>query len=341
MNLFYKLALASLLLTFIGEIKSEPLGTTGKISGVIADAKDGSRLAGAIISVEGKNLRTGSDDNGQYAILNVPVGTYSVKCTYVGYETLIQTDVKVSADLTTDLDFKMDVKVLQTDTVEIIAKRNVLNTETSGKIISSEFIENTGIRGIENIVAKTSGVVQDEKGGSINIRGGRTGESSIVIDGVVTNNPLDRGSTAFVSNSALQELAVLTGGFSAEYGNVLSGVVNVTTRSGTANYSGSVEIISDVIAGDYIKTKSQGYNVYSASLGGPIIPTKKLSKFWSLFGSYERTFNLVDQPIPTDIAEMWFEDGILKNFSRSGHSWTGKTNIDISAVTKGKLNINL
>ncbi|HJY63549.1 MAG TPA: TonB-dependent receptor, partial [Ignavibacteria bacterium] len=294
-----------------------------------------------VISVEGTTLRAGSDDNGQYAILNVPVGTFSVKCTYVGYETQIQNNVKVSADITTTVDFLLEVGGIKTDTLVIEVKRRTLPTETSGRIIGTEFIENTGIRGIENIAAKTSGVVQDEKGGNINIRGGRTGETQIIIDGIVTNNPLDRGSTANVSNSALQELAVLTGGFSAEYGNVLSGVINVTTRSAQTNYTGSVEIISDVIAGDWINTTSQGYNVYSASLGGPVLPMKKLSKYWNLFTSYQRDFFLVDQPVPMDVAKLWAPDGILPNYTREGHSWSGKSIVSIDEMTKGKIKLNL
>ncbi len=318
----------------------EIYGTTGKISGVVRDDK-GELLIGARVEIEGTQFRAGTDDNGQYAMLNVPVGTYSVKCTYVGFESQIQKDVKVSADITTEINFTMSQgSGVVLDTSVIIAKRKTIDNG-SGKIIGSEFIDNTGIRGIENIVAKTSGVVQDEKGQNINIRGGRNGETQIIIDGIVTNNPLDRGSTANVSSGALQELSVLTGGFSAEYGNVLSGVINVNTKSAQSNYTGSVEIISDVIAGDYIKTKSQGYNIYSATLGGPVIPTKKLSKMWSLYGSYEKSMNLVDQPIPTEFAEMWADDGILPNFSRNGQSWTGKTIISISEMTKGKVNMTL
>jgi outer membrane receptor protein involved in Fe transport len=341
-NYFFLALLMTLMLdtsdTFSGVF--EPFGTTGKIAGIVRDDK-GQVLAGARVEIEGTQFRTGSDDAGQYAILNVPVGTYSVKCSYIGLETVIQNDVKVSADVTTPLDFTLGEKSITIDsTIEVIAKRKTIDG-SSGKIITSEFIDNTGIRGIENIVSKQVGVVQDEKGQNINIRGGRTGETQIIVDGVVTNNPLDRTSSVSVSNNALEELAVLTGGFSAEYGNVLSGVINVTTKSAQETYSGAFEMVSDVIAGDYISTKSQGYNIYSASLGGPVIPTKKLAKYWSLFGSYERLFNLVDQPIPTDIAEMWFDDGILKNFTREGHSWTAKTNVSISEMTKGKTNINL
>ena len=317
----------------------ELFGTTGKIQGVVRDDKGG-LLIEARVEIEGTQFRTGTDENGQFAILNVPVGTYSVKCSYVGFEPQIQKDVKVSADITTEVNFTMSTGGVTIDTLQVIAKRKTIDNG-SGKIIGSEFIDNTGIRGIENIVAKTSGVVQDEKGQNINIRGGRNGETQIIIDGVVTNNPLDRGSTASVSNGALQELSVLTGGFSAEYGNVLSGVINVTTKSAVTNYTGSVEVVSDVIAGDYINTKSQGYNIYSVSLGGPVIPTKKLSKYWSIFGSYEKTFNLVDQPVTSSVAELWADDGILPNFSRSGQSYTGKTIISIDEMTKGKVKLTL
>lgn len=317
----------------------EIYGTTGKIQGVVRDDKGG-LLIDARVEIEGTQFRTGTDENGQYAILNVPVGTYSVKCSYVGFEPQIQKDVRVSADITTEVNFTMSTGGVTIDTLQVIAKRKTIDNG-SGKIIGSEFIDNTGIRGIENIVAKTSGVVQDEKGQNINIRGGRNGETQIIIDGVVTNNPLDRSSTASVSNGALQELSVLTGGFSAEYGNVLSGVINVTTKSAQEKYTGSIEAVTDVLAGDYIKTKSQGYNIYSVSLGGPVIPTKKLAKYWSVFGSFERTYNLVDQPVPTEIAELWSTDGILPNFSRDGSSWSGKTNISIDEITKGKVKVNL
>ncbi len=336
MRLFNHFFLALLLIFTIATVDLISQ-TTGKITGVVRDDK-GELLIGARVEIEGTQLRSGTDENGQYAILNVPVGTYSVKCTYVGYELQIQSGISVSVGITSNIDFTMSQGGVVLDTTVIIAKRKVV--DNSGKIIGTEFIENTGIRGIENIVAKTSGVVQDEKGQSINIRGGRDGETQIIIDGVVTNNPLDRGSTANVSNGALQELAVLTGGFSAEYGNVLSGVINVTTKS-APTYTGSVEVISDVIAGDYINTTSQGYNIYSVSLGGPVIPTKKLSKYWSVFGSYEKTFNLVDQPVSQDVAKLWSADGILPNFSRNGQSWSGKTIISISEMTKGKLNLTL
>ena len=65
----------------------------------------------------------------------------------------------------------------------------------------------------------------------------------------------------FIPNNLLQEITVLTGGFGAEYGNVFSGVINVSTRSGTDRYTGSIEAVTDEFTGAWIDTKSQGYNL--------------------------------------------------------------------------------
>lgn len=319
-----------------------PLGTTGKILGTVTDSKDNSLMPGAIISIEGTTIKAGSDENGQYAILNVPVGTYSVKCTYVGYKPEVQNNVLVSADVTTTVNFSMAIGDITVGEIEILENRIKKFVPGEDKIIlREEDWTNANIRGIDNIVAKNSSVVQDEKGNVINIRGGRPGETLVIIDGVPTNNPLDRTSTSNVSNGALQEIALLMGGFSSEYGNVLSGVINVTTKTGTDKYTASLELISDFIAGDWINTASQGYNVYNVTFGGPVIPTKLLSKYWNIYGSYERTFKLVDQPVSQDVAELWSPDGILPNFSRESHSYTGKTQVNFSEITNGKVNLTL
>jgi hypothetical protein len=222
MRLLITLALFAILMFNSSFLFAGPLGTTGKIQGTVRDDK-GLPLANATIKIEGTQMGAVADASGDYVILNIPVGIYSVKCTYLGYEPVLQTEVKVSADVTTNLNFSLkESGGIETTEIEVISKRNTLSPDQSGKIIDKEYIENTGIRGIENIAAKTAGVVQDERGTAINIRGGRTNETAVIIDGILTTNPLDGNSTAYVSNNLLQELSVLTGGFSAEYGTYLA-----------------------------------------------------------------------------------------------------------------------
>jgi outer membrane receptor protein involved in Fe transport len=300
-------------ITFNNSYGLDKQGTTGKITGKVTDSKDKFPLVGATVKIESSSMGAITDDNGEYTILNVDVGTYTVTVSYIGFDAQSVSDVRVSADLTTNVDFslKLSGSAITTDEIQIVGKRNAIQPDQSGKIIGSEFIDNSGLRGIENIAATTAGVVQDERGNSINIRGGRTNETSVFIDGVLSTNPLDGTSSAFVSNGVLQELAVLTGGFSAEYGNALSGIINVITKGGTDQFSGNLEVISDVLAG---QTTSQGYNVYDMSVGGPLIPTKKLSKFINFFGGFERDYSLVSSPA-------W----ITRNFSNQ--EWIQANNI--------------
>lgn len=308
-------------------------GTTGKITGRVTDAKDKQALIGATVRVDGTNLGAITNENGEYTILNVDVGSYVVTASYIGYDNQSIPDVKVSADLTTRVDFTLKVtgqSEIVTEEIEIVGKRNAIQPDQSGKIIGQEFIDNSGIRGIENIASTTAGVVQDESGNNINVRGGRNGETAVIIDGVLTTNPLDGSSTAFVSNSVLEEMSVLTGGFSAEYGNVLSGVINVTTKGGTDKYSGTMEVISDELLSN---SSSQGYNVYNLAFGGPIIPSKDKSRFLNFYVGAERNFSLVYNPSWIS-DQLDFSNNVIPNYDMKRWSGNAKLNVDLQELNK-------
>jgi outer membrane receptor protein involved in Fe transport len=294
------------------------------------------------VKIEGTQRGAETDVNGEYVILNVDVGTYTVLATYVGYTASKQTDVKVSVDLKTKVNFELTSGAVVIDTLEIVAQRKGIDVEQSGRLVTEQQIENTGIRGIQNLAAQTSGVVQalDETGNmSIYIRGSRRSENLIVVDGVATTNPINGTSVAYVPNSQLAEISVLTGGFGAEYGNALAGVINVTTKSGSSKYTGSAEVLSDAFTGDWINTTSQGYNLYSATLGGPIIPTKGLSKVINFFGGVERQFLQVETP--SWIADKLFENGQFPNLPLRQWSYNGRLNIDLSQIKNAKVPIQL
>jgi len=316
--------------------------TTGSIGGTVTDAKDNTPLVGAIVKIEGTQRGAETDANGEYVILNIDVGKYTVIASYVGYTASKQTEVKVSVDLRTKVNFSLSSGAVVIDTLEIVAQRKGIDVEQSGRQVTEEQIQNTGIRGIQNIAAKTSGVVMalDETGNmSIFIRGSRRSENLIVVDGVPTTNPINGTSSAYVPNSQLQEISVLTGGFGAEYGNALAGVINVTTKSGSSKYTGSAEVLSDIAAGDWINTTRQGYNLYSATLGGPIIPTKGLSKVINFFGGVERQFLQVETP--SWIADKLFENGQFPNLPLKQWSYNGRLNIDLSEIKGSKVPIQL
>lgn len=313
--------------------------TTGSIGGTVVDSKDKTPLIGAIVKIDGSQRGAETDANGEFVILNVDVGTYNLTASYVGYNPSKQTGVKVSVDQRTKISFELGSGIVVTDTLEIIAQRKGIDVEQSGRLVTEQQIDNQGIRGIQNIAAKTSGVIQDEKGANLNIRGSRSSENLIIVDGVSTTNPIDGSSTAYVSNSQLKEISVLTGGFGAEYGNALAGVINVTTKSGSSTYSGSAEVISDIFSKDLFSITSQGYNLYSVTLGGPLIPTKGLSKVINFFGGAERQFLQVSQP--SWISDDIYQDGIIPNYPLKQWSFNGRLNFDFREIKNAKIPIQL
>lgn len=314
--------------------------TTGSISGTVVDAKDNTPLVGAQVKIVGTNKGAIVDDNGAYLILNVDVGTYELEASSLDYEPKKVKDLRVSVDSRVTQNFALALGgAISTDTIVIRSYRSGIEQTVSGKNVTEEQIENSGIRGIQNIASKVSGIVTDERGENINIRGSRSGENLVIIDGVVTSNPIDGVSNAFVPNSLISEIAVLTGGFGAEYGNALAGVINVTTKSGTDRYSGSMEAITDELSGNWLNTKSQGYNLYNITFGGPLIPTKGLSKVINFYGAVERQYLKVTSP--SWIADDLFSDGIIPHSGTQLWSYSGRLNFNFSEIEGGNVPVNL
>lgn len=327
------LSVISVIISFLFVNSTSYAQTTGSIGGVVVDATDNSPLAGAIVKIVGTNKATETNENGEYKLINVDVGTYSVQASFIGYDDITINNIKVSVDKTTQADFKMGDNAITTDEVIITAQRSTLDVTQTGTVVTGEQIENRGTRGIINIAAQTSGVVTDERGQNINIRGMRSNENQVIIDGVSTTNPVNGNSTGFVPNSLLQEIAVLTGGFGAEYGNSIGGTINVTTKSGTDVYTGSIEAITDEFNGDWNKTTAQGYNLYNISLGGPLIPSKDLAKVINFYASAERQYLKVRGP--SWIADQLFEDGIIPNYSQQIWNYSGRLSFNLLSLKNG------
>lgn len=227
-------------------------GTTGKISGRIIDADAQIPLPGVNVMLEGERLGASTDGDGIYYIINVPVGVYSVRASMMGYAETRVVDVKVLGDLTTEVNFSLTTQVLEAgQVVEVVAERPMVQKDlTSGRsIVSADDIKEMPVESVSGIIETKAGVVTGADG-AIHIRGGRSSEVSYLIDGVPMTNPASGKLSGGVENSAVQELQILSGTFNAEYGQAMSGVINIVTKEGASNYQGSFS----GYAGDYYTT---------------------------------------------------------------------------------------
>ncbi|MDI6839761.1 MAG: TonB-dependent receptor [bacterium] len=273
--------------------------TTGKIRGTVTDKSTGGALPFANIVIAGTTLGAAADLNGEYIIVNVPVGTYSVVATMMGYDSMRVENVVVSIDMTTTVNFKLAPTVIRAKEVVVTAKRPIIERDVtaSAKRMSGKEITQLPVTDYEDVIALQTGSVETgrSRSGGLHIRGGRADEVVYVVDGINTTDPVYGQSGAILDNNAISEMLMISGGFDAEYGNAMSGVVNVVTREGELTYGGGLKYTTDQIFSkssklyklDSVSVFDQGYNFglndLSITLGGPL-PWLKNATFFSSGG---------------------------------------------------------
>ncbi len=235
-------------------------GTTGKIAGKVVDSETGEPLLGVNIIIEGTSLGAATDLDGEYYILNIPPGIYNVKASFIGYTPQRIEQVRVQVDLTTQLDFTLTSSSISlNEEVMVVAKKVIQKDLTSSeRSFQSDQIDELPVRDVQSLLSLQAGVTRDA-GGNIHIRGGRTSEISYMVDGVQVINPVNRSSGISIDDQSIEELKAITGTFNAEYGQALSGVVNIVTKKGSDKFNAS----ATAYFGDHFSTDDDVYYLMS------------------------------------------------------------------------------
>ena len=223
-------------------------GSTGKLIGTVKDKKTGEALIGANIRLEGTNLGCSTDPDGKYFIINVPPNDYSLTATMVGYGTSKTTNVRVMGDLTTTIDIELSETVLEVgQEVVVLAERPLVQKDLTAKtaIVSGKDISAMPVTEVSAVVSMQAGFVAGS------LRGGRSGEVAYWIDGVPVTDAFNGLQVVEVNKSLVQELQVISGAFNAEYGQAMSGIVNITSKEGSSKFSGGLGFYG----GDYTPAK--------------------------------------------------------------------------------------
>jgi hypothetical protein len=231
-----------LLLLFVSSLVNPQ--TRSKVQGAITDKETGEPLLGANVIVIGTSLGAASDINGKYFIINVPVGTYQLQASMIGYEKQIMVDVLVSPDRITTADFQLSSTVITQEEVVVVAERSGLHKEVSSTqlVVTSEQIYNAAaVRDINAFLEKQPGVSSER--GFLEIRGGSADQTGTFINGLAYNNAAVGNAETNIPLSAIDQVSLLSGGYNAEYGNFRSGLINVTTKSGKKDrYHGTISV---------------------------------------------------------------------------------------------------
>lgn len=243
----------------------------GSISGTITDKSDGSPLPGVNIIIKGTSFGTASDFDGNYSLKNIRPGEYALEFSFLGYEKILATGIKVIGGQNTTFNVQLGQEVLSGgDEVVVIGEKPIFDVEksSSGASISRSEIEAAPVRRVEDVVGQQSGVTKDPTG--LYIKGGRAYETGFVVDGVSAQDPLSgTGFGLDVGANALSQVDVVTGGVGAEYGDVTSGVVSVRTQDGSDKYAGSLTHKRDNPGSNTAASQNFFFDIWEMSLGGP------------------------------------------------------------------------
>ncbi|NOX90721.1 MAG: TonB-dependent receptor [Calditrichaeota bacterium] len=210
--------------------------TAGKIAGRVTDKNSGEPLPGANITIDGTSLGASTDLSGEFYIINIPPGKYTVRVQMIGYETKVIQGVQVSINRTSGLDVQLKEAVMEGEEIIVVAERAAIKKDQTGSIknVSSDQIKALPVENMAQVIQMQSGVVQGH------FRGGRSTEVSYMIDGVQTTQTFTRTSSSVeIEPEAVQDLEVITGTFNAEYGRAMSGIVNMVTKDGGSEFHGS------------------------------------------------------------------------------------------------------
>jgi len=250
----------------------------GKIAGVVKDAT-GKPIPGANILIQGTVRGASADAEGRYFILDVPPGIYSIAASAVGYERKIYTGVKVSADMTTELNVELREAAVAVPEVVVEAERPLVDrtlTATRSTITTAELNNTLPVANVFEVLATSAGVYRSF------VRGGRQYETKTVIDGVdvtdqfyaVVGDQLmtpyqgynavtrqaesQRSISVNITPSSIQEANVNTSVVNADYSSSSAGLINFSLKEGKGSLSGKAFFR---MSGGGLKHK--GPNVYN------------------------------------------------------------------------------
>ena len=303
-----------------------PVFGQGSIVGTVTDAGFGDPLPGVNVIVVGTSRGAATAPDGSFQIPGLRAGEYSIKVSYIGFQTMLYTGIRVRDGQETRLDTELEEEVLSTDEeIVIIGEKPLVDVEQSSSAytLTREQIAAAPLRDVQDAVSMQAGVIRDPTG--LYIRGGRAYETGFIVDGVSAKDPL--AGTGFgldMGSNSFQEVEVTTGGVGAEHGDVTSGIVSVQTRDGSDLFSGSFTHKRDNFG---VLNESADANfqedVYEFSLGGPII-RRKLHFFVSgqaqLSDGFTRNTSSPDSVRSSLIG--W--DFLLP---RTGNRWSGLTKL--------------
>jgi outer membrane receptor for ferrienterochelin and colicin len=276
-------SISSFLALAIVAFAGPALADTGTIVAKVVD-QGGAPQQYANVIVLGAQTGGQTNATGTVTIIKVPVGTYTVRVRMVGFAQQERMGVKVDANRTTSIEFKMAEQAVQMRTVDVKGEQKIAirkRDSSTKQMVTSEDLRSLPVDSYKDAIGLKAGVIS--QGGELHFRGGRADEVLTVVNGIASRNPL-RAEGVDLGLLAVSSSEQVLGGLDAQYGNALSGVISLTTREGGDKFAGEIRYFSDRY-GEHDK-EFNNFERVSLGFGGPFLFNKT-----NYYISYEGTFS--------------------------------------------------
>jgi hypothetical protein len=242
-----------------------------------------------------RTIKTNQD--GLFTIPELPPGSYELAAAKDGFDTYSQSGIVLETGQRLRADIKLKIGNVST-TVHVTAVAAPLNTENgavTGAVVTQQEIQDVPLDGRDftDIAFLVPGVLPNVEGASgsdMSVNGARVDSTNFYVDGINDRNAMKAGPQMHPNIDALQEFKVETSGFSAQYGAMAGGVINMVLKSGTNQLRGT---LFEYLRNNYLDAK--GFfdpatlplhrNQFGATLSGPVLVPK-------LYDGHDKTFFL-------------------------------------------------
>ncbi len=304
--------------------------TSGRLTGQISD-NEGKALPGVTVTISSDNLIGGAQTavtgaEGGFAFNLLPPGMYDIATALPGF-TPAAMQARVNISRTTEVRIQMVLSQFAEE-IQVVAEAPVVDTSQvdTGQVFDETYLQNAAIgmggRDYLSIIGQAAGVAGS---GNVNVYGSTFTENNYLVDGLTTTDPVTATFGTNFNYDAIQEVNFLTGGFEAEFGQATGGIVNLVTKSGGNEFSGTLDMRyrdeSFAESGDHYDPNNNISSLrdISATLGGPIIR----DKVW-FFVSAENVVSKATPPFSDSLGlpeSFWFQPGTRKY---EGWNYIGK-----------------
>ena len=313
-------------------------GTTGQLSGFVVD-EEGNPLPGVSVSASsptqiGGVWTTQTDAQGWFQFPRLNPGYFSVTLELDEFVTQELTEAQVRLDRMTRVHVTMPLatipdEITVTETTPVVDPQQV----STGQTFTDDYIEAAAIG--MNVRYAPSGIVLQAAGTSSTYPGGESGpgwgisvlgstasENVFRVDGLDTSNPYQGGAYVMITLDSLQEVALESGGFGAEYGRATGGVINSLTKSGSNTLAGTFDArYSDnslETSGDHYDPEEQtsSSRILTATLGGRFVRDRA----WYFASLESQSYEWTPTGAPTTAEENW-DRGFIKVTGQVSPNW--------------------